>query len=94
MQQHGFAETRLQSRFGGRKVTFRDLAWSGDDVWGTARAVFDNQANGFARLQKDLKDSKPDIVIVNYGVNGASDSNISVQLITDRVLRTTVPDPF
>ncbi len=71
MQSTGYLETCLLSRLTVRNVTFRNLAWSGDDVWGTARAVFGKRADGFARLRRDLLDARPDMVIVQYGQNEA-----------------------
>ena len=39
-QQYGYLEAGLLSHFPGRKITVRNLGWSGDTVWGEARAGF------------------------------------------------------
>ena len=77
MQRLGYTETWLLSRLDARGVTFRNLGWSGDDVWGTARAVFGTQVDGFDRLRRDLVDARPTAVVVQYGANEASDANMS-----------------
>jgi lysophospholipase L1-like esterase len=49
--------------------TFRNLGWSGDTVWGEARAGFGTQKDGYASLVKQVTDCKPTILLVNYGMN-------------------------
>ncbi len=77
MQQHGYTESWLLSRLQPRGITFRNLGWSGDDVWGTARAVFGEQTDGFDRLRRDLLLAEPTVVVIQYGTNEASDAELS-----------------
>ncbi|MCH7728975.1 MAG: SGNH/GDSL hydrolase family protein, partial [Planctomycetes bacterium] len=71
MQVHGYLETLLTISHPQLDIRFRNLGWSGDDVWGTSRALFGTQADGFKRLRKDLIETKPTVVIVSYGANEA-----------------------
>lgn len=63
----GYIETRLTAAFPGRRITFRNLGWSGDTVWGHARAGFDTEVQGFERLVAHVKSLEPTVLIVGYG---------------------------
>jgi lysophospholipase L1-like esterase len=69
MQNHGHVEAEISSRVSG--VTFRNLGWSGDNVWGESRAVFGTVPQGFERLQRDMTLAQPSVIIVSYGANEA-----------------------
>ena len=71
MQQHGYLEALLTVAHPDKHVTFRNLGWSGDTVWGESRALFGTQADGFARLLRDVKDAKPTVLAICYGANEA-----------------------
>ena len=62
-------ETALCARWPTRNVTFRNLGWDGDTVWGDARAEFGSAADGFNSLAKHLADLKPTVVFVAYGMS-------------------------
>src|SRR5262249_39620593 len=49
-QRYGYWETVLTLRHPDKNITFRNLGWSGDTVWGEARAGFDTPREGFKRL--------------------------------------------
>lgn len=63
----GYLETRLTAAFPGRRISFRNLGWSGDTVWGHARAGFDTEVQGFERLVNHVKSLDPTVLIVGYG---------------------------
>src|SRR5262249_38018163 len=46
-QRYGYWEAALAARFPRRAVQFRNLGWSGDTVFGEARAGFGSAADGF-----------------------------------------------
>lgn len=71
LQWYGYVESILATGLRKQGVTFRNLGWSGDTVWGEARAVFGGPNDGFARLVKDVKECKPTVILVNYGANEA-----------------------
>jgi lysophospholipase L1-like esterase len=70
-QQYGYWETELARRYPGRNITFRNLGWSGDTVFGDARAGFDTPADGFRRLKDHVLALKPTVVLLGYGGNEA-----------------------
>jgi lysophospholipase L1-like esterase len=62
-------EAALTSRWPARNVTFRNLGWDGDTVWGDARAEFGSPADGFNSLSKHVADLKPTVLFVAYGLS-------------------------
>lgn len=62
-------ETALTARWPSRNVTFRNLGWDGDTVWGEARAAFGSPADGFNSLSKHVADLKPTVIFVAYGMS-------------------------
>jgi hypothetical protein len=72
-QRDGYWETALTRRFPRASVTFRNLGWSGDNVWGHARTVFDPPPVGFSRLKDHVLALKPTVVLVGYGSSESFD---------------------
>jgi len=70
-QQFGYLETELALAAGVTEVRFRNLGWSGDTVFGTARSYFGPPKEGFDRLKNDLTAIKPTVVMVCYGAVAA-----------------------
>jgi len=70
-QRHGYWETALTTRFPDRDVTFRNLGWSGDTVFGEARAGFGSPADGFRLLTEHVLALKPTVLLIAYGINEA-----------------------
>jgi lysophospholipase L1-like esterase len=68
-QVYGYWELALTCRFHDRNVTFRNLGWSGDTVWGEARAGFDPPAAGYKRLVEHTLALKPTVIFLCYGTN-------------------------
>ena len=71
MQSNGYFELELQCAFPDKKLSVRNLGWSGDTVWGDARAVFGQRADGFKRLVRDVTQCDPTVILVCYGENEA-----------------------
>lgn len=69
LQFDGQLEAALYQAVGESGLQIRNLGWSGDDVWGTARAVFGQPSDGFERLESDLKLTQPSVVLLAYGAN-------------------------
>jgi lysophospholipase L1-like esterase len=67
--EHGYIETAITSRFPDLKLTFRNLGWTGDTVWGDGRAGFETAKEGFARRAALVKELKPNLILVCYGMN-------------------------
>ncbi|MEX2173617.1 MAG: SGNH/GDSL hydrolase family protein [Pirellulaceae bacterium] len=71
LQTHGHLETAITAGLPEKNLTFRNLGWSGDTVWGDSRGVFGDRAEGFQRLIKDTTEAKPTLLVVCYGENEA-----------------------
>lgn len=66
-QRYSYFEPSLALALGEKKVSVRNLGWSGDTVFGTARSYFGPPAEGVERLAKHLELLKPTVVILCYG---------------------------
>lgn len=87
MQMQDELETILVSRTANLGVSFRNVAWSGDDASGRARAVFGGYEEGYQRRLKDLAAAKPTHVLVAYGMNEAFDKNLTVDVFKQQMRR-------
>jgi lysophospholipase L1-like esterase len=68
-QRYGYWEAALTARNPDKNITFRNLGWSGDTVWGEARAGFGTPADGYKQLIEHVKAEKPTVIVVGYGTN-------------------------
>src|SRR5262249_17277261 len=57
--------------FPDRSFVIRNLGWSGDTVFGEARAGFGSVADGFRELKDHVAALKPTVIVVGYGNNEA-----------------------
>lgn len=64
---YGSFEPRLDLALGEEKITVRNLAWSGDTVFGHARSYFGPPEEGLQRLSAHLEMLKPTVVLLCYG---------------------------
>lgn len=71
LQTHGYLEAAITGGLADKNLTFRNLGWSGDTVWGDSRGVFGTRAEGFKRLVDDVKLCKPTLLLICYGENEA-----------------------
>lgn len=67
MQSNDYIETALTVRYPDRNITFRNLGWSGDTVFGDSRASFGTTADGFRQLRDRVSDFRPTVVFLGYG---------------------------
>jgi lysophospholipase L1-like esterase len=65
----GLIETALTVAHPDKQLTFRNLGWSGDNVWGESRALFGKAPDGYADLMKFVDLTKPSVIVVGYGAN-------------------------
>jgi lysophospholipase L1-like esterase len=68
-QRYGYWETALTRRYPDKSIIFRNLGWSGDTVFGDARAGFGTQADGFRQLKDHVLALKPTVIFIGYGTN-------------------------
>jgi lysophospholipase L1-like esterase len=79
LQNYGYLESQLTVANPDKHICFRNLGWSGDTVWGEARAVFGSPSDGFQRLLKDLRQTRPTLVYVAYGANEAQEGDAGLE---------------
>jgi lysophospholipase L1-like esterase len=82
-QRYGFWETSLTAHFPERQVIFRNLGWSGDTVFGEARAAFDPPAEGYRRLKEHVLAVKPTVIMLGYGTNESFEGEPGVAKFVD-----------
>jgi len=83
-QRYGYFETALLASSKVKNLTFRNIGWSGDNVFGRSRAGFGAPGGGiqrwqppvprpsefgFKELQKHVLATKPTLLLVGYGGN-------------------------
>jgi len=68
-QRTGYWETVLTALHPNTRITFRNLGWSGDTVWGEAQGRFGGQAEGFRHLKEHVAGLHPTVILVGYGGN-------------------------
>ncbi|MEX2139608.1 MAG: SGNH/GDSL hydrolase family protein [Pirellulales bacterium] len=67
---YGYIETMLTTRYPGKRITFRNLGWSGDTVWGESRGYFEPE-KGYQNLIDLVAELKPTVIFLAYGNNEA-----------------------
>ncbi|WP_406700314.1 SGNH/GDSL hydrolase family protein [Singulisphaera sp. Ch08] len=72
-QKHGYLETLLTLLNPEKNLTVRNLGWSGDTVFGDARAGFGKRADGFKQLKEHVLGLKPTVILVGYGMSESFD---------------------
>ena len=82
-QKYGYWELMLTMAWPERNVTFRNLGWSGDTVWGESRAGFGTQADGFKALVNQVNAAKPTVIFVGYGNVEAFDGEAGLPKFID-----------
>ena len=77
-QQYGYIELALTTRWRHRNVTFRNLGWSADDVFGESRKYYGSyrsttlDVGGRDRLLANVEAFDATVVFANYGANAAA----------------------
>jgi len=69
---YGYLEYLLTTAFADKHVTFRNLGWSGDTVFGEARSYYTSPPTAYDLLMQQLSDAEPTVVFLAYGANEAS----------------------
>ncbi len=70
-QRYGYWETALLAANADKNITFRNLGWSGDTVFGESRGRFDfaNPDKCFRQLVDQTLELKPTVIFISYGTN-------------------------
>jgi lysophospholipase L1-like esterase len=64
--QYGYLEFVLTTRWPNRNITFRNLGWTGDTVWGEARSYI-SPPTTYDLLIEQLTKAQPTVVFIAYG---------------------------
>ena len=73
--EYGYIETTLALSFPDRDITFRNVGWDGDTVFGHSRtggrrrAVFGDVGEGFQKMVEHVRLLKPSVIFLAYGAN-------------------------
>lgn len=67
---YGYLEYALTTRWPHREVTYRNIGWSGDTVWGEGRSYI-SSPSAYDLLVEQLTKAQPTIVFIAYGANEA-----------------------
>ena len=76
-QKHGYLETSLSQGNADKKITVRNLGWSGDTVFGHARSYFGPPEEGLTRLSAHLEMLKPTVAITCSAAENAPAGDFS-----------------
>src|SRR5690349_7985675 len=70
-QRYGYWETALLAANADKRITLRNLGWSGDTVFGEARGRFDFDKPDmcFKQLVSLTLELRPTVIFVSYGTN-------------------------
>ena len=93
-QASGHWELALILRNKDKAVTFRNLGWSGDTVWGESRGSFDGPAKGYAKLIELTKELKPTVILLCYGQNESFAGDKGIKAFTaqfEKLLKDLAP---
>jgi lysophospholipase L1-like esterase len=71
-QASDYIETALTSRYPERQITFRNLGWSADTVFGDSRAGFGSAIDGYQQLKQRVFEQRPTVIILGYGAAASS----------------------
>ena len=81
---NGEIETTISLCFPRKNITFRNIGWSGDNVYAHSRARardgrrFGNSEEGFGILIKQINALKPDKIFIAYGFNESFDDDTGI----------------
>jgi hypothetical protein len=81
--QYGYLELALTTRFADKGITFRNLGWTGDNVWGEARSTYTNPPTPYEHLMEDITKAAPTVVFVAYGSVEAQEGQAGVAHFKD-----------
>lgn len=64
---YGYLELALTTRWPNRNVTYRNIGWTGDTVWGQARSYITTPPSPYELLIDQLTKAQPTVVFIAYG---------------------------
>src|SRR5438045_3509172 len=80
--QYNYLETLLTAQYPDRKITFRNLGWSGDTVFVPARSG-SAPNKGFDLLLEAVKELRPTVLFISYGMNESFEGEAGLPRFVD-----------
>lgn len=65
--ENGYLEFAISSRWPDLDLTFRNLGWTGDNVYAEARSTFTTPPTPYQQLFQQIRSTRPDYVLIAYG---------------------------
>jgi lysophospholipase L1-like esterase len=65
--ERGYLEMAIASRWPDRELSFRNLGWTGDNVFAEARSTFSTPPTPYQQLFQQIRSTKPHHVLIAYG---------------------------
>ncbi|WP_221389966.1 GDSL-type esterase/lipase family protein [Dyadobacter sp. NIV53] len=81
--QYGYLEMALTTRFPDRNVTFRNLGWTGDNVFGEGRSTFTNPPTPYQHLINNIVKAEPTVIFLAYGGTEAQEGEAGLPKFKD-----------
>jgi lysophospholipase L1-like esterase len=85
--QFGYLEMALTTRFPDKNVTFRNLGWTGDNVFGDGRSTFTNPPTPYQHLIQNITKAEPTVVFLAYGGTEAQEGEAGLPKFTEGLNR-------
>lgn len=63
----GYLEFAISSRWPDKDLTFRNLGWTGDNVYAEARSTFTTPPTPYQQLFQQIRSTNPNHVLIAYG---------------------------
>ena len=82
-QRFGYIEAALSARWPNRRVSFRNVGWTGDTVRGEARDHYTNPPTAYEHLLEQIAESDPTVLIFGYGSNLAYGSEADLEAFSE-----------
>ena len=80
--QYGYLELALTTRWPNRQVTYRNIGWTGDTVWGEARSYI-TPPSPYDLLIDQLTKAQPTVVFIAYGAIEALEGEAGLARFTE-----------
>src|SRR5690606_8873182 len=77
-----YLEFAFTSRWPDRALTFRNLGWTGDNVYAEARSTFTTPPTPYQQLFQQIRSTRPDYVLIAYGTVEAQKGEAGVEEFT------------
>ncbi len=84
---NGYIEYALTTRWPDRDITFRNLGWSGDTVFGEARGYYTTPPDAYGHLILQLEEAAPTVVFVAYGAVEAFEGEAGIPRFEEGLLQ-------